>query len=55
MRIEIDNLERQQVRALLEEHLQDMYASYIATRERACVRCKQVEAAFNHVLDGLGW
>ncbi|EJL6401388.1 GNAT family N-acetyltransferase [Vibrio parahaemolyticus] len=26
MRIEIDNLERQQVLALLEEHLQDMYA-----------------------------
>ncbi|EGQ8305920.1 GNAT family N-acetyltransferase [Vibrio parahaemolyticus] len=27
MRIEIDNLERQQVLALLEEHLQDMYAT----------------------------
>ncbi len=27
MRIEIDNLERQQVIALLEEHLQDMYAT----------------------------
>ncbi|EHH1076986.1 GNAT family N-acetyltransferase [Vibrio parahaemolyticus] len=27
MRIEIDNLERQQVFALLEEHLQDMYAT----------------------------
>ncbi|EGQ7663460.1 GNAT family N-acetyltransferase [Vibrio parahaemolyticus] len=27
MRIEIDNLERQQMLALLEEHLQDMYAT----------------------------
>ena len=27
MRIEIDNLERPQVIALLEEHLQDMYAT----------------------------
>ena len=53
MRIEIDDVSRPQVLALLEEHLRNMYEIYSAGA-RVCLRRRQASAARNHLLDCLG-